>query len=134
MSRHVFDTVCPWCQMRNEVNRGLSDDSEPPSEGDVSFCYECLLPSIYAAKWNTLDGTSGMLLRRPDDAELEEIKRMPTYEKVVLFMATDRTPCDHCYRRMQPDSNGFWVWVKDGTSDCIASERGHEVAGRSSRG
>lgn len=37
-------------------------------------------------------------------------------------------PCDHCDQPVRADSNGWYVG-EDGTSDCSASERGHEVDG-----
>lgn len=43
---YVFDTICPWCGKKNEVNRGVGHD-EPPSPGDVSICFECTQLGVY---------------------------------------------------------------------------------------
>lgn len=40
--------------------------------------------------------------------------------------------CDHCGEPVRLDRNGFWVG-EDETSDCRASEQGHEVDGSPGR-
>jgi hypothetical protein len=37
--------------------------------------------------------------------------------------------CDHCREPVHRDVNGWWVG-EDGTADCSASDRGHEVGGK----
>lgn len=37
-------------------------------------------------------------------------------------------PCDHCGAGVHRDGAGYWVGA-DGASDCVASDRGHEVDG-----
>jgi hypothetical protein len=40
----------------------------------------------------------------------------------------DVSACDHCGALVYPDRNGWWVGA-DATSDCPASDAGHEVDG-----
>jgi hypothetical protein len=76
---HYFDTICPVCGNKNQVNRGLTTE-EAPSEGDASLCVNCGRPSIY---YQTPDG---LKLRVCTEVERDSIEAQPDYQAAISAM------------------------------------------------
>lgn len=85
---YVFDSICPWCGKKNEVNRGVGHD-EPPKPGDVSICFECTQPGIYEA----MDGAE-VTMRKPSGQELDALSNDPNVIAAIFALMSMKASRD----------------------------------------
>jgi hypothetical protein len=98
-NEHVTPTnKCPHCG--HKIDRAMSTDrDEPPTEGSISVCLECVNISTFKA-----DGT----LRKPTDDELKRYENRPDVinvrhaimairaEKRIASISMDPAKCEMC--------------------------------------
>ena len=72
---------CPNCYYPLEVATNL-DTEEKPRPGDVTICTSCAAVLIFAKKLIFNELFTGLTVREPDQAELEEILKNPKVKEV----------------------------------------------------
>lgn len=82
-----LELQCPSCGRTNDGHDGPTPESQP-SDGDVSICWRCHALSLY------VDGPFGLRLRKPTDAEAEELANDPRIRDALHLVAESPTPAD----------------------------------------
>lgn len=69
-------TVCPFCQTRNDVATAVGHDSGP-EEGSVSICFQCSEPAFFK---------EDLTLRKPTPEETIDLAMDDDVQKLISAM------------------------------------------------